>query len=216
MFKRALQGLCELASARSKRKTGLDKFLSDSELGPDKIDGFLARIKENDLVYLEGISNRAKVDKELVCFLVQEALAPFYQKATQEIRDRVDLSGWSAGFCPVCGHRPMAAKWSDEEDFKILECSLCGTQWKYPLNKCSFCGNDNPEELLYLSSKKDKGHGLNVCQSCNRYLKISNEKELGREVVLPVEQVVTVYLDQYAKEEGYSLGTEYVEKVDKS
>lgn len=216
LFKKTLQGLCELVSARSKHKTGLDRLLSDNELGPDKLERFLARTKQNDLTYLGGISNRAKVRKELVYFVVQGALAPFYRKAAEAVRGRFDLSSWSAGFCPVCGHRAAAAKWSGEGDLKVLECSLCGTPWQHPLSKCSFCGNDDPEKLLYLSSDKDRGHGLSVCQSCNKYLKISNEKELGREVILPVEQVVTVYLDQYAREEGYSPGTEYVEKVDKS
>ena len=82
-------------------------------------------------------------------------------------------------------------------------CSRCSSQWPYRRVGCPFCGTDDHTKLSYYLSE-DEVYRLYVCQACRRYLKVLDQRKVGRQVLLPVERVRTVGMDVAAQQEGYT------------
>ncbi len=91
-----------------------------------------------------------------------------------------------------------------EDGRRILYCPLCRSEWRFPRLGCPFCGNSDHAKLRHCQLGDDLSHRLDVCDSCKRYIKTTNERSLGREVIPQVEDVVTLSLDYLADMEGYS------------
>jgi len=210
IFKEIISDLVQVVTTKSKFEDDLNKLIQAPELDEENISGFIDRLVSNDSVYLAEFADRINLEREIVFFLAQIAISPFYQKYAEDLRPQINYSLWLRGTCPVCGHKPLAAKLRKEEGLRLMQCSLCQTQWWFLRLRCAFCGNTDHETLQYLYLEEDRGRRVDVCDSCKRYIKTFDERVLGREVIPHIEEVATVRLDFAAKKEGYSPGTQYV------
>lgn len=170
----------------------------------NKEGGFTPESMEDYLA--EHSSSQSGVDYEIVSFIAFTALTPFYLDYAGKASRVSDFSLWSEGFCPVCGQKPMMAKLRAEDNARILECWLCHTQWGFPRLECPFCNNRDHQKLRYFYVDEEKERRVNVCERCKSYLKTVSVKEIGREVILDVENIVTIRLDSVAQKEGYKPG----------
>ncbi len=210
IFRALLNDLGKVIEEKSQFKGELHQFTQAPELKNGNISAFIEKLVSNDSAYLAEFAERIKMKKDIVFFLAQVALSPFYQKYAENLRPMINYSLWLKRSCPVCGHKPLAAKLRKEEGLRLLQCSLCHTQWWFLRLKCAFCGNTDHEKLQYLYLEEDRGHRVDVCDSCKKYIKTFDERVIGREVIPHIEEVATVRLDLAAKKEGYVPGAQYV------
>jgi formate dehydrogenase maturation protein FdhE len=105
--------------------------------------------------------------------------------------------------CPACDGPPLMARFRQEDGARLLGCAFCRSEWAYLHTRCPGCGNRDPASLRFFYVEGDRGHRVEVCDLCRAYLKASDERLIGRSVVLCVEDVVTGHLDLLAAEAGY-------------
>jgi FdhE protein len=135
-----------------------------------------------------------------VALAVGFALAPYLQRAADEILPRLDLTAWRRGHCPVCGGRPNFALLGEDTGARQLMCSRCTALWSYRRVGCPFCSTE--ERPSYYSSEEGL-YKLYVCAACKGYLKTVDLRE-ARSVVQPVvERLLSVGMDLAAQQEGY-------------
>lgn len=190
----------------------LKRFGELDELGGEKLikllhkeGGFTPESLENYITD-NSIDEKCGLDTQLILFIIFNTLTPFYMSYAGEASQKTDFALWSEGYCPVCGQKPMMAQIRKEDSARVLECWLCHTQWGFPRLECPFCDNKDHKKLRYFYVDEEKGRRVNVCEKCKSYLKTVHLKELGREVILDVENIFTIQLDSVAQKEGYKPG----------
>ncbi|MDP2873435.1 MAG: formate dehydrogenase accessory protein FdhE [Bacillota bacterium] len=107
-------------------------------------------------------------------------------------------------YCPACGGRPLMGKHTEPDGHRFLRCTLCGHEWAYPRMACPACGESEQAKLESFFVTGDEGHRAYLCATCKRYTKVSDERLLGGRVYLPLEDMVTLHLDDLARERGYT------------
>lgn len=131
-----------------------------------------------------------------------EALYPFYRVCGSRLEGRIDQTIWHRGSCPVCGSRPLIGKLRDDDGLWLVECSLCHTLWNLKRVGCAFCekGKEGTREYFYIDD--DRSRRVMYCSACSRYVKTIDIREGGNDILLALEDIVTIRLDQAAAEEG--------------
>ena len=112
----------------------------------------------------------------------------------------VDDTSCYRGYCPICGGEADFAALEKESGARRLLCSRCNFEWTFQRAVCTFCSVDG--QLNYFPSA-DGAYRLYVCESCKRYLKTIDLRELARETNLPAERVLTLGMDVEAAQAGY-------------
>jgi FdhE protein len=197
--------LLEIAERRSPGETGeMARKIREGE------------IRFNDLIYesfnplpLEemGTAEEALEEGEqsldLVELFIEESLRPSLEKVVERYGDVIGKSGWSEGYCPVCGREPKIGEIRDEEGTRFLFCNQCGFEWSYRRIKCPFCGNEEQQTLAYFTIEEDDRYRVDVCNECKRYIKIIDFRKSKQKADLDVEDIATLHLDMMANDEGY-------------
>ena len=135
-----------------------------------------------------------------VVLAVGFALAPYLQRAADEILPRLELTSWARGHCPICGGRPNFALLAEDTGARQLMCSRCAALWSYRRVGCPFCTTE--QRPVYYASE-DGLHRLYVCEACKGYLKTADLRKARRVVHPMVERLLTVGMDLAAQQEGY-------------
>jgi FdhE protein len=82
---------------------------------------------------------------------------------------------------------------------RYLSCGCCGTRWNYQRTGCPFCGNPDQDKLEILELEEEKDFRIDVCHSCNGYLKTYTRE--GDEDLLLADWS-TLHLDVLARQQG--------------
>jgi len=177
-----------------------DDLVSWDGLKPGGIAETRDRVLSGEsLPEVDGWENEG--DKKIVSNIIWETLTPFYRKCGSILFDKMEQSSWQKGFCPVCGSAPLIGMFRSEDGLWLLECSLCHTLWNVQRARCPFCeGSSGSLEYIYIEG--DPGRRVQYCESCKAYVKTVDLRESQREVLLPLEDIVTVELDVAASREG--------------
>lgn len=208
LFKQTVEEMCKLLEDSAQGDLDLSPFLEIEKFSPEKIDQFINNLKNEDFIYVDELSQELNLPRDLLFFIIHNAIAPFFQSAASSLWEEVDINAWDQGFCPICRHKPDVGQF-DKEDNKILECSLCVTHWWYPQPGCPFCGNKSGENIEYFHLQTDPSRQVNVCLACERYLKVFDASALGNDLILRIEDFATPWLDVIAREKGYIAGAEF-------
>lgn len=156
--------------------------------------------------YLRGeadlLAEEAGLDESLFQFVLNNTLHPFLRRYAAMLGPLVNPETWYRPYCPVCGGEPDFAALVKPHGARRLLCSRCDFEWPYRRSSCPFCGNDNPDQYLYVPSE-DGVYRLYLCDRCRRYLKVIDLRELVEEPPLPVERILTLPMDMAARREGY-------------
>jgi FdhE protein len=140
-------------------------------------------------------------EKIIASSIFWETLAPFYRRCGSILYRKMGSSPWLWGFCPVCGSAPLIGKFRGEDGLWLVECSLCHTLWNLQRAMCPFCDR-SAGHLEYLYLEDEPGRRVQYCESCKTYLKTVDVRDGQREVLLPLEDIVTSELDAAALDEG--------------
>lgn len=155
--------------------------------------------------YLERVSEKIKVEINTLKFIGITLAKPFFELVAGELKDLLNEYSWWQNYCPGCGSDPFMAKIQREDGTRILQCSLCATEWKFDRVKCPFCNNNDQKSLKFFYYRHEDPYRLYVCDQCKRYIKCIDERKIAktRKVDLYFEDMVALYLDTLAKEKGY-------------
>jgi len=142
---------------------------------------------------------------DLIDLFTEESLRPELENIAEKYGEVVTKSGWSEGYCPICGKDPKIGEIRKEEDGKrYLFCHQCGFKWYFNRIKCPFCGNDEQHSLAYFEVEGDERYRVDVCNKCRRYIKTVELPKSSEEPNLDVEDIATLHLDMIACDEGYN------------
>jgi len=205
LFRELFIRLAEIVKEKSLQKpVALDKILEADELKSKNIGLLIEKFEEGDNSFFESLSKEKDINKDVLLFMITHTLSPFYEAYSKGLRPKINHHYWGKEFCPVCGNRSYIMRLRKEDGLKLLSCSVCKTEWWTQRIRCAFCNNVDSKLLSVFYPEDDKGHQVELCDKCKKYAKLSNEKELGRDVILRVEDVATIHLDAVAKKKGYS------------
>ncbi|MBN1366204.1 MAG: formate dehydrogenase accessory protein FdhE [Syntrophaceae bacterium] len=141
----------------------------------------------------------------LIDFLLEESLRPELEIIARKYGEIVEKSGWSEGYCPICGKEPKIGEIREDENGKrYLFCHQCGFKWNFNRIKCPFCGNDEQHSLAYFEVEGDERYRIDVCNKCWRYIKTVELPKSCEEPNMDVEDIATLHLDMIAYDEGYN------------
>jgi FdhE protein len=149
--------------------------------------------------------SEAEENLDLIDLFIEESLRPELEYVAEKYGIIVSKSGWTEGYCPICGKEPKIGEIRGEEDGKrYLFCHQCGYKWHFRRIKCPFCGNEEQHSLAYFAVEGEENYRVDVCNKCRRYIKIVELPKTAEEADLDVEDIATLHLDMLAYEEGYS------------
>lgn len=142
-------------------------------------------------------------EKNIANYILWQILKIFYQNQADRFKSLDYQSCWSRLTCPVCGGIPKISRLQKSTGKRLLACYLCWTEWPVARLVCPYCGNKDQDKLSYFYADGNKTYRVDVCHNCRKYLKTIDEKGMGRESVLELEDVITYHLDTLAINEGY-------------
>ncbi len=142
---------------------------------------------------------------DLIDLFIEESLRPELEAIAEQYGALVEKSGWTEGYCPICGKEPKIGEIRESEDGRrYLFCHQCGYKWHFRRIKCPFCGNEEQHSLAYFAVEGEESHRVDVCNKCRQYIKIIELSKSSEDVNLDVEDITTLHLDMLAYEEGYN------------
>jgi hypothetical protein len=129
------------------------------------------------------------------------AMRPFLSRCA-EVLQRVDLSAWTHGFCPLCGGEPDFAVITPAAERHLI-CGRCSLHWKFAPLTCPHCNNSDRTRITSFATP-DGQYRVYACDVCHRYLKAYDGRRASRPVMHTVDTVATLPLDAAAMQRGYT------------
>ncbi|MFH0775575.1 MAG: formate dehydrogenase accessory protein FdhE [bacterium] len=170
-----------------------------------KIQNTESRIQNEEKDYLERVSDKLKIDKDLLFFVCINTAVPIFETIARKLKPKIDEKLWFRNYCPVCGGKPLIARLKKEDGKRVLQCAICNTEWQFQRIKCVWCGTEDPKDLRFFWA--DEGScRVDVCDKCKGYIKTLDERKLldDKEVIPQIEDIATTYLNILAEKEGYN------------
>jgi formate dehydrogenase maturation protein FdhE len=129
------------------------------------------------------------------------AMRPFLSRCA-EVLQRMDLSAWTHGHCPLCGGEPDLAVITPSAERHLI-CGRCALHWKFASLTCPFCNNSDRTRITSFATP-DGQYRVYACDVCLRYLKCYDGRRATRPVMPVVDGVATLPLDAAAMQRGYT------------
>lgn len=142
----------------------------------------------------------------LLDFVLNHALHPTLAAYADAWLPLVSEEAWYRSYCPICGGAADFAALLPGGGARRLLCARCDAEWTAPRGVCPFCGESAPGRLGYFPAGPDGIYRLYTCETCRRYLKTIDLRELVRPIHLPAERILTVGMDLAAQGAGYRSG----------
>lgn len=186
LFSSYLQEQPEIAAQLQTPTTNLEKIIE-------------AWFKGTQLPLPGKVDDTAEAVWELI---IHATIKPFFAKYREALYHLIPQEFWRRGYCPVCSGSPDFAYLDRERGSRWLLCSRCDAEWLFQRLECPFCGTRNQSSLAYFSD--DSGlYRLYVCEECRSYLKAIDLRQTEKEVLLPLERLLTADMDIQAQKKGY-------------
>ncbi len=205
LFQEALTDLRPLLSSDKAAQEALDRLLASTLMSPPNIKPLLNELNTGGETRIQQLAGNLSINPDVLVFLLQTVLFPFFEKAAQPYQKWIKLAQWRGRICPVCGSEPVMAHLTREEGRRTLTCSFCHTEWVFDRLRCPFCedGTEAPKLNNYFTVDDDKAHRVDCCDLCHRYLKTVDERAVNYAINLRAENIITAHLDALAIEQGY-------------
>lgn len=130
-----------------------------------------------------------------------ECLAEFHADGTTT---EWNVEEGAGGVCPLCSSKPQLSVLRSEGDGarRALVCSVCATEWRFKRLCCPACGEESFSRLSYHTASEFPYIRVEVCETCNKYIKSVDLTAYGLAVPV-VDEIAAVTLDLWAAEQGY-------------
>jgi len=145
---------------------------------------------------------------EAALLALEAVLQPIAERLACGVRLQPDRGsgGGTHPRCPACGCAPVAGvlREAGHGARRALVCGLCLTEWDYLRVVCVSCGEQRFDALPVFSATEQFPHArIDACDTCRRYLKTIDATKDGHAVPV-VDDLATVALDLWAREQGYT------------
>jgi len=167
-------------------------------------ENFLADVFTNREERIAYAIQKFDLEEDITMYFAVTLARPFKAQSARYLAEDLNLGNWSRGYCPVCGHWPSLAHIYSDGGQRTLWCMHCDTRWPFPRLQCSYCLNDNQDELELISPESDSPFRMQVCTGCRRYLKEVRSSEPADKFSFDEIYLKTHALDFLAQEEGYT------------
>lgn len=183
----------------------IEKDIEDRAITLDQC--FKEHLSGNDVFFAEYGTKTPKAPRTLA-FVIQAALTPSLETVARSLEDRVPKDrSWQFGHCPVCGSLPFMSALKDKEGKREATCSFCHTTYRVPRLICLYCSERDHDKLKFFQAKEEPGYRVDVCTSCNNYIKTSDFRELDKVSIPVLDDLESITLDILATQSGYSRPT---------
>jgi FdhE protein len=144
---------------------------------------------------------------DLTWLVAELATGPFAYALQRALFARVDpalaaaQARWTGGYCPCCGSWPALAEVAGRH--RVLRCSFCALGWELNTYACIYCGEEEVPFVTAAPDEERKDRRLELCATCQSYLKTIDADELSPFPLVAVADMETMDLDLAAMEHGY-------------
>jgi len=163
----------------------------------DTLLELLTRVAPRDLATTAAVLSRSpnwSSPDPAVRFINRVLLQPYAENmARSAVLEQPAISSK----CPFCGELPIVALGK-----RSLLCSLCATEWQFPLNQCLKCGEADERQLPIFNAGPFPHLSIAACDTCHTYLK-TVELTGHPEAVPDVEELASLPLDLWAAQNQY-------------
>lgn len=163
----------------------------------------LCQVLEGDQEALEQTARDLGVSPQEFAFVLSQLAAPVLRSRSRALSAHFDLSGWTKGYCPVCGSMPSVSYLIGEGGKRWLHCSGCGHQWKFRRQVCPACDHNAAKGLEYFYLEDRLHERAYVCNTCKKYLLTIDIRELAVKPNMDIAPIGLIPLDIKAQQEGY-------------
>jgi FdhE protein len=142
--------------------------------------------------HLAALADGASVPAALVLTLADLASRPLLAELARRLGPALALGGWTRGYCPVCGARPIfAQRGTGTQSLESagdagptgsavrLRCGRCATAWAWSLPRCPDCPTGSLSAPDALTTAGTADWSLLACDACRAYLKLSHLPDLS-------------------------------------
>ncbi|UCD08142.1 MAG: formate dehydrogenase accessory protein FdhE [Dehalococcoidales bacterium] len=138
--------------------------------------------------------------------IIHATVKPNLVRYANALSGFVQQDKWIKNVCPVCGGLADLSYLEEKEGARWLVCSRCDNEWLFRRLECPYCNNNDQTKLGYFTD--DKGlYRLYFCENCQKYIKTIDLRATEEKILFPVERILTINIDDQAREEGYEPGT---------
>ncbi len=202
LFRDLVAGICRaVGDAREERLPFCGKLVEWEGLSDEMLTGTRDLVLAGENAGFSAEASLSKEEETLVNSVLWEGLVPFYRSCGRILSINIGQSFWQRARCPVCGAAPLMGKYREEDGLWVVECSLCHTGWNLLRTSCPFC-DESVGSLRYIYIEGDVSHRANYCEACRRYIKTVDLRDGEGLILLPLEDIVTIDVDEAAKSEG--------------
>ena len=178
----------------------VDQALARDEFTVDEaLDAYLA----DDAELFKAWAERTPEAPSLLRFLAQSSASPSIEAVAQELAKLHTVKVWNWGHCPVCGQLPFMAELRGKEGARHLSCSFCRTHYRVKRIACPYCGEEEFDKLSFFTAKEEPGFRVDVCKSCNMYIKTTDFRELDRKSSPLLDDLDSLVMDMLAADKGF-------------
>lgn len=149
----------------------------------------------------ETVQTSPDVDSATLDQILLVAMRPFLGRCAESILAHLDTSGWSRGYCPLCGGEPEMAVITRDARRRLI-CGRCLGQWDFDPIACPYCPNDDRTRITSFASR-DRLYRIAGCDACLRYIKAYDARQSDRPLLVGLDSVATLPLDAAAMQKGY-------------
>ena len=202
-----LEHICRIVEAANPEMAdaarGIRKAVASEALDPQSL--FTALLKAED-AYFQKVEKDLGIENRALAFVAYSSIKPSVVHCAEQLAAYLDPDHpWDKGFCPICGSAPGFSLLEDEGQ-RVLFCGFCWHRWAVQRIYCPFCENKDSNSLHYYFSETEKDYRIDVCDSCNTYIKAVDKRNADRIIYPPLEFVASLHLDIKAQEMGLNRG----------
>jgi FdhE protein len=202
-----LKQICQITETGNDEMADAARAIQNATAGGElNLQAVFAALLNMDDAYFEKIEKDMGIEKRALAFIAYNSIKPSLVHCTGQLASYISSDDpWEKGFCPVCGSAPGFSLFKDEGN-RYLFCGFCWHQWTAQRIYCPFCENKDKKTLHYFFSEKEKNYRIDVCDSCQTYLKAIDQRSTDRIIYPPLEFVASLHLDLKAQEMGFKSG----------
>lgn len=181
----------------------LERALLDAEVRVEEL--FDAALAGDDAA-LDAVAARLDLPAPLVRTLAGYAVVAALLSTAHPLASLLAAVNhrWERADCPVCGGPPLLAELLGDRTDRWLRCSVCGTGWHFPTERCVHCGTTETEQRETLAvGDRRMPNRLEVCRHCRGYLKLATVPAPTPPEFLTIVDTAFVALDEAASEQGH-------------
>jgi FdhE protein len=157
-----------------------------------------------DDAFFTDFGGKTPAAPRTLAFLVQSSLMPSLQEVSHRlVPEWPEDKTWLYGHCPVCGSPPLIGVLEGKEGRRYLWCSFCSAYYRVQRLPCPLCQEEKTEKLPFYVAEEEPGFRLNMCSTCNKYVKTTDFRDFDRVSLPLLDDLESIALDVLAQKRGF-------------